>query len=113
MHEDKIFPDIDEVLDYIQKEGYKWEFDVKDGELHLKRFDQSYDPSRVQLAAFYRFQDEVENDDIPFIYALETDDNVQGYLIDFLDEHSEIIQEVVKQLKTQRSNQERDNKDIT
>ena len=113
MHEDKVFPGIQEVLDYIQKEGYKWEFKVKDGQLQLRRFDQTYDPNNVGLAAFYRFHDEVENNDIPFIYALETHDNIQGYLIDFRDQHSDAVQKVVQQLKPIKSNQERDNKDIT
>lgn len=113
MHEENIFPGIEEAMDLLKQEGYKWEFEVKNNQLHLKRVDKWYEPEQVALVNFYRFHDEIDNDNIPLIYAIETTDNVQGFLIDFRGKNTEEIQAVVQKLKMKPNNQERDSKDVT
>ena len=104
MDEEKNIGNVEDAVKTLEKKGYKHEFGIDGDSLTIKRFDRKYGIDEVHLNGFYRFSDEIDTGDTPIIYALETDDNIKGYLVDMRDESSESIQKVMKQLKVDKDN---------
>jgi len=70
------------VLAEVEKRGFKSQFEVKDEGLVSIKTRQKYRPEQVKIVHFYRFEGESNPDDSSILYAIETDSNEKGTLVD-------------------------------
>ncbi|MDQ3110161.1 MAG: hypothetical protein M3R17_09715 [Bacteroidota bacterium] len=80
---------LSEVINVIQKDGFKENFIVKDHLLFAPDANKYYAPVEVRIANFYRFEGTSDPGDSSILYAIETTDGVKGILTDAYGAYSE------------------------
>jgi len=69
-------------LNKIVKEGYSENFKVNDNCLQSLETGKAYEPNRVQIVNFFRFEGASDPSDSAILYVIETDDGAKGSLTD-------------------------------
>ena len=72
---------LSEVVEELQKRGYKQNFIFVDGILRTEDEDISYQPSEVTIDKEYRFEGMSDPEDSSILYAVTTRDNKQGLIV--------------------------------
>lgn len=70
------------VLAEIEKLGFTSQFEVNGKNLVSLKTDHHFMPEQIKITHFYRFEGESNPDDSSIMYALETDTNQKGTLVD-------------------------------
>ena len=70
------------VLAEIEKLGFRSQFEVNGKYLVSLKTDKHFLPEEVKIIHFYRFEGESNPDDSSIMYAIETNNNEMGTLVD-------------------------------
>ncbi|WP_159086070.1 hypothetical protein [Flavobacterium faecale] len=70
------------VLAYVEKLGFTSQFEVNGDLLTSLKTKKKYKPKQIKIIHFYRFEGTSSQDDSAIMYAIETDDNEKGTLVD-------------------------------
>lgn len=70
------------VLDAVEKQGFTAQFEISNLQLLSLRTEKRFTPDRVKIIHFYRFEGESNPDDGAILYAIETDTQEKGTLVD-------------------------------
>ncbi|WP_051224300.1 hypothetical protein [Flavobacterium tegetincola] len=70
------------VLAYVEKLGFTSQFEVNGDLLTSLKTKKNYKPKQIKIVHFYRFEGASRQDDSSIMYAIETDDNEKGTLVD-------------------------------
>ena len=66
----------------LQAEGYTENFIMKDVWLEAPSTKRLYTPNDIKINSFYRFEGESDPADSAIVYAIQTNDELKGLLID-------------------------------
>lgn len=80
---------LSEVIQAIQKDGFKENFMVKESLLFAPEANKYYAALEVRIANFYRFEGTSDPGDNSILYAIESTDGVKGILIDAYGAYSD------------------------
>ncbi|MGO4771221.1 hypothetical protein ACEN2I_06125 [Flavobacterium sp. W22_SRS_FK3] len=70
------------VLAEIERLGFTSQFEINGKIMASLKTDDQFTPSQIKIAHFYRFEGESSPDDSSIMYAIETNTNEKGTLID-------------------------------
>ncbi|NRS88445.1 hypothetical protein HNQ02_001359 [Flavobacterium sp. 7E] len=70
------------VLADVEKLGFTSQFEVNGEILTSLKTNKKYMPKQIKIVHFYRFEGASSQDDSAIMYAIETDDNEKGTLVD-------------------------------
>ncbi len=90
-----------ECINYLKKEGYTHEFDVKEGKLVEPYVNESFETNDIAVDNFYRFEGMSNPSDSSILYAISTNSGMKGTLVDAYGTYSdEATDEFFKQVAT-------------
>ncbi len=73
---------LSEAVELLKKRGFSHNFRVNDqGEL-IESGEENFEPSKVKLVEFHRFEGTSDPGDMSIVYALETDSGIKGTVVD-------------------------------
>ena len=70
------------VLAEVEKLGFRSQFEVNGKYLVSLKTDKHFLPEEIKISHFYRFEGESNPDDNSIMYAIETNNNEKGTLVD-------------------------------
>jgi len=73
---------LSECINKAVKDGYSENFKITSNGLSTENEDSSYQPERVAISNFYRFEGYSDPQDNAILYMIETEDRRKGVLID-------------------------------
>ncbi len=73
---------LSECINGAVKEGYSENFKIASNGLSTEKEDSSYQPERVAISNFYRFEGYSDPQDNAILYLIQTEDGKRGILID-------------------------------
>jgi hypothetical protein len=79
---------LSQCMESLHKYGFKSDFRIEDNHLISQEGDKSYEPDEVSIVNFYRFEGESDPADSSILYAIETNDGMQGTLSDAFGTYS-------------------------
>jgi hypothetical protein len=98
------FDDLGDAIDYLAKRGFKHEFNFSKGLVAHSSKKENYSKDDIYFCGYVQYTDG-ETDNLHNIYALETDQGIQGYIV---AEHNggeqNPVDDFVKQLKVSKDN---------
>lgn len=80
---------LSEVIQAIQKDGFKENFMVKENLLFAPEANKYYAALEVRIVNFYRFEGTSDPGDNSILYAIESTDGVKGILMDAYGAYSD------------------------
>ncbi|MFW6257545.1 MAG: phosphoribosylpyrophosphate synthetase [Prolixibacteraceae bacterium] len=91
---------LSEAVELLKKRGYSHNFRVSDrGEL-IETGEERFDPSKVKLVEFHRFEGTSDPADMSIVYVLETESGIKGTVVDsFGVEGSETISDFMNKVE--------------
>lgn len=78
-----------ECMQYLKKEGYVQEFDVKEGILIDPYRNETFDTNDIAIDNFYRFEEMSNPSDNAILYAISTKNGAKGTLVDAYGTYSD------------------------
>ena len=69
-------------INRLQNDGYNENFIAKENGLEAPSVKKIYLAKQVKIVNFYRFEGESDPADNSIVYAIETDDDLKGMLVD-------------------------------
>ncbi len=70
------------VLNTLESEGYTTQFKATEKGLLSLQSHYTFQPDELQVTHFYRFEGESNQDDSAIVYAITTNNNEKGTLVD-------------------------------
>ena len=70
------------ILAYVENLGFTSQFEVNGKTLISLKTNNHFEPEQIKIVHFYRFEGDSSQDDSSIMYAIETDNNEKGTLID-------------------------------
>jgi len=67
---------------YVDNLGFTSQFEVNGKTLSSLKTDQHFMPDQIKIIHFYRFEGNSSQDDNSIMYAIETDTNEKGTIVD-------------------------------
>lgn len=87
----KTYETLSLALDGLQKEGYTYDFNLKEDCLHCASEDIRLDPDDFDIVGVYRFEGMTNPSDSSVLYAVESKTGLKGTLLDAYGAYSEAI----------------------
>lgn len=91
------------VLNQLSKKGYGREFKIKEQGAYLDDVEGAYNSSQLRIIKVYRFEGESDPGDMAVIYAIETEDDQKGFIIDaygpYADQDNPYKEEFIKEVE--------------
>ena len=96
---------LSEALEIFKKEGYEYDFNLKEDRLECKKLGKDYQPEHFNIVKVARFEGMSNPDDNSVLYVIETDDGTKGTLTDAYSTYSQAISpEMAKKLARNSNN---------
>jgi hypothetical protein len=93
------------VLNSLPKKGYGKEFKITEKGAQLGDADKIYNPSQLTIVKVYRFEGESDPGNMSVIYAIVTDDDQKGFIMNaygpYSDQDNPYYDEFIKKVKIQ------------
>jgi hypothetical protein len=81
----------------LRRRGYSADFNVVDDHLHCPGFDLHLHPEQFQVREFYRFEGDTDPGDESVLYAIESEEGVEGLLVSAYGAYSEPLNDELMQ----------------
>lgn len=92
---------LSEALNDLNKRGYTIDFNMRKDSVYCRALDRSFKPDEFKIAEFYRFDDDSDPGAQSIVYAINTDDDFKGVLVDAYGVYSDPLSfEMIQKLKT-------------
>ncbi len=105
MATDRDYDTLSEALDMWKKEGFEYDFNLKEDRLECKKLGKDYQAKDFNIVKVARFEGMSNPDDNSVLYAIETDDGTKGTLTDAYSTYSQAISpEMAKKLSRHSNN---------
>lgn len=100
------------VLNRLQKDGYKYDFKVsQDGKLCTMEEKDQFSAEEVRIVDHYRFEGESNPDDMSILYAIETKSGLKGTISNSYGPYAdENVDTFLKQVEDLGKNLDKDDK---
>ena len=89
-----------EALTDLKKRGYKYDFNLHQGDFYCEVLERQYRVPQLQLKETYRFEGDSNPSDESVVYAIVADDGVMGSFVNgygtYADTDSELVLQLVK-----------------
>jgi len=94
---------LSEAINDLQKRGFTHDFNLKETELECKELDECYEPTTFTIIEVHRFEGMSSAADSSILYAIETDTNVKGTLVDAYGAYAGALSaEMIEKLRFKR-----------
>jgi hypothetical protein len=86
---------VSEALTDLKSRGFQYDFNVKNDCFYCSNLQREYEPHQLKVKETYRFEGDTDPGDEAVIYAIATDDGVQGTFVNgygtYADSESEAL----------------------
>jgi hypothetical protein len=86
---------VSEALTDLKSRGFQYDFNIKNDCFYCPNLQREYEPRQLQVKETYRFEGDTDPGDEAVIYAIATDDGVQGTFVNgygtYADSESEAL----------------------
>jgi hypothetical protein len=86
---------VSEALADLKSRGFQYDFNIKNDCFYCPNLQREYEPRQLQVKETYRFEGDTDPGDEAVIYAIATDDGVQGTFVNgygtYADSESEAL----------------------
>jgi hypothetical protein len=72
---------VSEALTDLKSRGFQYDFNIKNDCFYCPNLQREYEPHQLQVKETYRFEGDTDPGDEAVIYAIATDDGVQGTFV--------------------------------
>ena len=105
MATDRDYDTLTEALDMWKKDGYEYDFNLKEDRLECKKLGKDYRSKDFNIVKVARFEGMSNPDDNSVLYAIEANDGTKGILTDAYSTYSQAISpEMAKKLSRNSNN---------
>ena len=105
MATDRNYDTLSEAIDMWKKEGFDYDFNLKEDRLECKKLGKDYQAKDFNIVKVARFEGMSNPDDNSVLYAIEADDGTKGTLTDAYSTYSQAISpEMAKKLSRSSNN---------
>ncbi len=73
---------LSQIIEILRNKGYSEDFEMTNNGFTAKKAGTVLPPDKVKIRKVYRFEGESNPGDMAVLYAMETDDGINGVLID-------------------------------
>ncbi len=94
---------LSEALNDLLKRGFTYDFNLNETSVECKALNQKFTPEVFEIVEMYRFEGMSSVEDNSVVYAIETNTNVKGVLVDAYGVYADSLSpEMIQKLRFKR-----------